>query len=63
MKFVTFKTQEAKETRFGFKSSERIIDIGLVAKWLHEKIMMIGLLIFQRPCIKLLKIGMKILIY
>ncbi|MBT7424408.1 MAG: fumarylacetoacetate hydrolase family protein [Candidatus Marinimicrobia bacterium] len=37
MKFVTFKTQEAKETRFGFKSSERIIDIGLVAKWLHEK--------------------------
>ena len=37
MKFLTFKTKNDNETRFGFKSYEKVIDIGLAAKWLYEK--------------------------
>ena len=37
MKFLTFKTKNDNEIRFGFKSYEKVIDIGLAAKWLHEK--------------------------
>jgi len=36
MKFLTFKTSDTNEIRFGFKHSESIIDIGLAAKWLYE---------------------------
>ena len=36
MKFLTFKTSDNNEIRFGFKHSESIIDIGLAAKWLYE---------------------------
>ena len=37
MKFLTFKTKNDNEIRFGFKSYEKVIDIGLAAKWLYEK--------------------------
>jgi len=37
MKFLTFKTKNDNEIRFGFKSYEKVIDIGLAAKWLFEK--------------------------
>ena len=37
MKFLTFKTKNHNEIRFGFKSYEKVIDIGLAAKWLYEK--------------------------
>ena len=35
MKFLTFKTKNDNETRFGFKSYEKVIDIGLAAKSLY----------------------------
>ena len=37
MKFLTFKTKNDNEIRFGFKSYEKVVDIGLAAKWLYEK--------------------------
>ena len=37
MKFLTFKTKNDNEIRFGFKSYEKVIDIGLAAKWFYEK--------------------------
>ena len=37
MKFLTFKTKNDNEIRFGFKSYKKVIDIGLAAKWLYEK--------------------------
>jgi 2-keto-4-pentenoate hydratase/2-oxohepta-3-ene-1,7-dioic acid hydratase in catechol pathway len=37
MKFLTFKTKNDNEIRFGFKSDEKVIDIRLAAKWLYEK--------------------------
>lgn len=37
MKFLTFKTKNDNEIRFGFKSYEKVIDIRLAAKWLYEK--------------------------
>ena len=37
MKFLTFKSKNDNEIRFGFKSYEKVIDIGLAAKWLYEK--------------------------
>ena len=37
MKFLTFKTKNDNEIRFGFKSYEKVVDIGLAAKWFYEK--------------------------
>ena len=37
MKFLTFKTKNDNEIRFGFKSYEKVVDIRLAAKWLYEK--------------------------